>query len=86
MFSVLGLDGADPCTIEVCSVKAWESQSTSGGEVVGQSGSIAAAKEEEEEELPLDECATYFSCSGFVNGTQVFETVVCAALDAHGTW
>jgi len=79
VFSVLGLDGADPCTIEVCSVKAWESQSTSGGEVVGQSGS-------KEEELPLDECATYFSCSGFVNGTQVFETVVCAALDAHGTW
>ena len=36
--------------------------------------------------LPSTEGATYFSCSGVLSGTTVYETVVCCALDSSSRW
>ena len=75
IFSVHGADSnGETCSIEVCSLNVWKPTPTE------QDGASFT------EDLPLEDCASYFACSGFVNGTRVYETVVCVALDAHGTW
>jgi hypothetical protein len=38
------------------------------------------------EVLPQKEFATYFSCSGLIEGSDLLETFVCCSLDALHSW